>query len=93
MMQRHSADVYVGVIWTQNPRPETAQDVCDALVRASNFIPKNRLGSTDDCGFQPFAIDDKPAYGSPDFARDIAFQKIAARIEGTTRAAETLGIG
>jgi len=84
---------YVGVIWCQNPQPETAQGVHDSLVRAANFIPKERLGSTDDCGFQPFAIDVKPAYGSPDFARDIAFQKIKARVDGTRMAAETLGIG
>jgi len=83
---------YVGVIWVQNPNPETPRQVCDALVRAADFIPKERLGSTDDCGFQPFSIDKKPAYGSPDFARDIAFQKIKARVEGTRMAADKLGI-
>lgn len=83
---------YVGVIWCQNPQPETPQEICEALVRAANFIPKNRLGSTDDCGFQPFAIDKKPAYGSPDFARDIAFQKIRARVDGTRLAADRLGV-
>jgi len=83
---------YVGVIWCQNPIPETPQQVCEDLVKAANYIPKDRLGSTDDCGFQPFSIDKKPAYGSPDFARDIAFQKIAARVEGTKLAAEKLGI-
>ena len=35
----------------------------------------------------------KPAYGSPDFARDIAFEKIKARVDGTKLAAEKLGIG
>jgi len=101
MIGEHSRDdangipqiCYVGVIWCQNPELETPSQVCDALVRAANFIPKNRLGSTDDCGFQPFSIDVKPAYGSPDFARDIAFQKIQARIDGTRLAAERLGIG
>ncbi|PPR62524.1 MAG: hypothetical protein CFH08_01819 [Alphaproteobacteria bacterium MarineAlpha3_Bin7] len=83
---------YVGVIWCQNPNPETPEEVCDALVRAADFIPKERLGSTDDCGFSPFAIDQKPAYGSPDFAREIAFQKIAARVEGTKMAADKLGV-
>jgi methionine synthase II (cobalamin-independent) len=81
----------VGVIWCQNPKVETAQEVSAALIRAADFIPKNRLGSTDDCGFSPFAIDKKPAYGSPDFARDVAFQKIKARVDGTKMAAENLG--
>ena len=64
----------------------------DQLVRAANFIPKERLGSTDDCGFSPFSIDEKPNHGSPDYARDVAFQKIANRIEGTRAAAEKLGL-
>ena len=83
---------YVGVIWCQNPKVETAAEVCDALVRAATFIPKQQLGSTDDCGFSPFAIDKKPAYGSPDFAREVAFKKIKARVDGTKMAAEKLGI-
>ena len=84
---------YIGVINPLNPRVESAGEVRDALVRASNFIPKERLGSTDDCGFSPFSIDEKPNHGSPDFARDVAFQKIANRVEGTRLAAEKLGVG
>ncbi|MGH3938780.1 MAG: 5-methyltetrahydropteroyltriglutamate--homocysteine methyltransferase [Pseudonocardiaceae bacterium] len=83
---------YVGVTVTQSPRPESAQEICDGLVRAANFIPKERLGSTDDCGFSPFSIDEKPNHGSPDYARDVAFQKIKNRVEGTRMAAEKLGI-
>ena len=83
---------FVGVIDPLNPRVETAQEVCDALVQASRYIPKERLGSTDDCGFSPFSIDVKPKHGSPDLARDIAFQKIAARVRGTKMAAEKLGV-
>lgn len=82
----------IGIINPLNPRVESPQEVHDALVRASNFIPRERLGSTDDCGFSPFSIDEKPNHGSPDFARDVAFQKIANRVEGTRRAAETLGV-
>jgi methionine synthase II (cobalamin-independent) len=84
---------YVGVTVTQSPRVEGAQEICDQLVRAANYIPKDRLGSTDDCGFSPFSIDEKPNHGSPDFAREVAFQKIAARVQGTRMAAEKLGIG
>ena len=84
---------YVGVTNPQNPRIESAQEIRDALVRAANFIPKERLGSTDDCGFSPFSIDEKPNHGSPDYAREVAFQKIKNRVEGTRMAAEALGLG
>jgi methionine synthase II (cobalamin-independent) len=101
MVGEHSRDdangvpqmCYVGVTVTQSPRPESSQEICDQLVRAANFIPKERLGSTDDCGFSPFSIDEKPNHGSPDYARDVAFQKIKNRVEGTAMAAEKLGIG
>lgn len=83
---------YLGVINPLNPRVESAQEVCDRLVRAADFIDKQQLGSTDDCGFSPFSIDEKPNHGSPDFARDVAFQKITARVEGTRMAAEKLGV-
>jgi methionine synthase II (cobalamin-independent) len=76
-----------------SPRPESAQEICDAIVRAANFIPKERLGTTDDCGFSPFSIDEKPNHGSPDYAREIPFQKITNRVEGTRMAAEKLGVG
>ncbi len=83
---------FIGVIDPLNPQVETAQEVCDDLMLASKHIPKERLGSTDDCGFSPFSKDMKPKHGSPDVARDIAFQKIAARIEGTRMASEKLGL-
>ena len=83
---------YIGVINPGNPRVESAQEVCDALVTAAKYIPKERLGSTDDCGFSPFSVDVKPNHGSPDFARDIAFQKITNRVNGTRMAAEKLGV-
>lgn len=77
----------------RNPRVESPEEVRDALVRAASFIPKEQLGSTDDCGFSPFSIDEKPSHGSPDFARDTAWQKFSNRVEGTRLAAEKLGIG
>ena len=83
---------YIGCIVTQSPRPESAQEVCDQLVAAAKYIDKQRLGSTDDCGFSPFSIDAKPNHGSPDYARDIAFQKIANRVTGTKMAADKLGV-
>jgi len=83
---------FIGVINPQNPSVETPQEVCDDLMLASKYIPKERLGATDDCGFSPFSIDVKPKHGSPDVARDIAFQKIKSRIEGARMASEKLGL-
>ncbi len=83
---------YVGVTVPQSPRVESVQEICDQLVRAANFIPKERLGSTDDCGFSPFSIDEKPNHGSPDYAREVAFKKIASRVQGTRMAADKLGL-
>ncbi|GAA4746419.1 5-methyltetrahydropteroyltriglutamate--homocysteine methyltransferase [Actinomycetospora chibensis] len=83
---------YIGVINPGNPRVESADEVAGRLVRAADFIPAEQLGSTDDCGFSPFSIDEKPNHGSPDYARDVAFQKITNRVEGTRRAAEKLGV-
>jgi len=81
---------FIGVIDPLNPTVETAEQVADALATAAKFIPKERLGATDDCGFSPFSIDEKPKHGSPDFARDVAFQKITARVAGTQQAGERL---
>ncbi|MFY9931110.1 MAG: 5-methyltetrahydropteroyltriglutamate--homocysteine methyltransferase [Streptosporangiaceae bacterium] len=83
---------YIGVINPLNPRVESPEEVRDALVGAANFIPKEQLGATDDCGFSPFSIDEKPNHGSPDFARETAWRKIANRVEGTRLAAEKLGV-
>ena len=84
---------YVGVVNPLNPRVESPEEIRDALVRAANFIDREQLGSTDDCGFSPFSIDEKPNHGSPDFARETAWQKISNRVTGTTLAAERLGVG
>lgn len=83
---------FIGVINPQNPRVETPQEVCDDLILAAKYIPKQRLGATDDCGFSPFSIDVKPKHGSPDAARDIAFRKIKARVQGAELASEALGL-
>jgi methionine synthase II (cobalamin-independent) len=83
---------FMGVVNPLSPEVETAEQVRDRLVLAAKHIPKERLGATDDCGFSPFSRDLKPAHGSPDFARDIAMQKITARVEGARMASEALGI-
>lgn len=82
--------VLLGVTNPTNPKLETAHEVRDQLLRAARFIPAEYLGSTDDCGFSPYLVDEKPKHGSPDFARDVAFAKIAARVQGTQLASEEL---
>ncbi|HEY2764199.1 MAG TPA: 5-methyltetrahydropteroyltriglutamate--homocysteine methyltransferase [Pseudonocardiaceae bacterium] len=84
---------YIGVINPGNPRVESPEEVSNALQRAANFISKDRIGATDDCGFSPFSIDEKPNHGSPDYARGVAFQKIKNRVAGARMAAEKLGVG
>jgi len=83
---------FMGVVNPLSPEVETAEQVRDRLVLAAKHIPKERLGATDDCGFSPFSRDLKPAHGSPDFARDIAMQKITARVQGARMASEELGL-
>jgi 5-methyltetrahydropteroyltriglutamate--homocysteine methyltransferase len=82
---RDDQRVFVGVTDPINPVVETAEQVRDRILEAADFIPPDRLGSCDDCGFSPFADDTSTS-------RDIAFAKIAARVEGTRLAADLLGI-
>ena len=76
--------VFVGVIDPIDPTIETPQQVKERTLLAAEYIPVDRLGTTDDCGFSPFGDDVSTG-------RDIAFAKIRARIEGTRLAAEALG--
>ena len=77
--------VFVGVIDPINPVVETAVEVRERVLEAASFLPVAQLGTTDDCGFAPFADDTSTA-------RDIAFSKIRARVEGTALAARELGL-
>jgi methionine synthase II (cobalamin-independent) len=83
---------FMGVINPLDPEVETPEQVRDDLVTAAKHIPVERLGATDDCGFSPFSRDVKPKHGSPDFARDVAMQKISARLKGVQMASEELGV-
>jgi len=83
---------FMGVIKVGDPNVETPEQIRDELVTAAKYIPVERLGATDDCGFSPFSRDVKPAHGSPDFARDVAMQKISNRVEGARLASEALGV-
>ncbi|NIV34617.1 MAG: 5-methyltetrahydropteroyltriglutamate--homocysteine methyltransferase [Anaerolineae bacterium] len=77
--------IFVGVIDPIDPRIETPEEVRDRVLEAAEFIPLDRLGTTDDCGFSPFADDASTS-------RDTAFAKIRARVEGTALAAQVLGV-
>lgn len=79
------ARVFVGVIDPIDPSVETVDQVRDRVLLAARHLPADRLGTCDDCGFSPFADDTSTS-------RDLAFAKIAARIEGTALAARKLGI-
>jgi len=75
--------VFVGVTDPIDPRVETPEEVRDRVLTAAKYIPAERLGTCDDCGFSPFADDTSTS-------RDIAFAKITARVEGTRLAADDL---
>jgi len=83
---------FMGVIDPLTPEVETPEQVRDDLLLAAKYIPVERLGATDDCGFSPFSRDVKPKHGSPDFARDVAMQKIEARLAGVRMASDELGV-
>ena len=77
--------VFVGVIDPISGEVETAATVCARVLEAAEILSVSQLGTTDDCGFAPFA-DDRST------AREIAFAKIRARVEGTQMAAGELGL-
>ncbi len=86
LIRRHSQPeqtVFVGVTDPIDPRVETPEEVRDRVLEAAEFIPLDRLGTTDDCGFSPFGDDTSTT-------RDVAFAKIRARIAGTELASRHL---
>jgi 5-methyltetrahydropteroyltriglutamate--homocysteine methyltransferase len=80
-----SQHVFVGVIDPISREIETPEQVRARVMEAASFLPLDRFGTTDDCGFSPFADDVSTA-------RDVAFAKISARVEGTAMAAALLGL-
>src|SRR5581483_7991634 len=53
--------IFVGVIDPIDPEVETAEQVRDRVLEAAEYIPLDQLGTTDDCGFAPFADDTSTA--------------------------------
>jgi 5-methyltetrahydropteroyltriglutamate--homocysteine methyltransferase len=77
--------IFVGVTDPIDAAIETPAQVRDRVVQAAEYIPVSSLGTTDDCGFSPFADDASTS-------RDTAFAKIRARVEGTRLAERVLGV-
>lgn len=75
--------VFIGVINVLDPRVETPEEIRDLILDAAEIIPIDQLGTCDDCGFSPFADDISTA-------RETAFAKIKARIQGTALAEKKL---
>jgi len=80
---RPSQRVFIGVTNVLDPRVETPEEIRDIILEAAEMISPQQLGTTDDCGFAPFADDLSTS-------RDTAFSKIKSRIEGTRLAEEKL---
>jgi 5-methyltetrahydropteroyltriglutamate--homocysteine methyltransferase len=75
--------VFVGVVAPIDPRIETPEEVRDRVLEAAEYIPLDKLGTTDDCGFSPFSDDTSTS-------RDKAFEKIRAHVLGTALAQKIL---
>jgi len=81
--RRPAQRVFLGVTDVLNPRIESPKEILDTILEAVEFIPVEQFGTTDDCGFSPFADDTSTS-------RDITFAKIKSRIEGTRLAEQAL---
>ena len=70
-------DVMVGVIDVASDVVETPEEVADAIGRALEFVPKERLFPCTNCGLAPMA-------------RGVAWRKLEALAAGTRLARERL---
>lgn len=82
---REGRRIFVGVIDPNRAQVETAEEVRERVLEAAEYLSPEQLGTTDDCGFSPFSDDTSTA-------RETAFAKIRARVDGTALAAIALGI-
>src|SRR3989454_2796186 len=76
--------IFIGFIAPVDPHIEIPEEVRDRVLEASEYIPIEHLGTTDDCGFSPFSDDTSTS-------RDTAFAKIQARVLGTALAETFIG--
>jgi len=82
--RRSGQMVFIGVTDPIDPRVESAREVCERILEAAEHLGTDGLGCTDDCGFSPFGDDVSTA-------RDTAFAKVRARVEGAKLAGDRLG--
>lgn len=82
---RPGRTIFVGVTDPIAAAVETPEVVRDRILAAAEHIDPALLGTTDDCGFSPFADDASTS-------RATAFAKIAARVKGTALASAVLGV-
>ncbi len=75
--------VFIGVTNPIDPRIETPEEVCAQILEAVKYIPIEQSGTTDDCDFSPFADDQSTS-------RQVAFEKIRARVQDTRMAEQQL---
>jgi len=88
ILQQHARPgrmIFIGVTNPIDPRVETPEVVRDRILAAAKLIAPPALGSTDDCGFSPFADDTSTS-------REVAFAKIRARLQGNAMASTALGV-
>ncbi|MGH8762826.1 MAG: cobalamin-independent methionine synthase II family protein [Nitrosospira sp.] len=78
--------IFIGVVSPVDPHIENPEEIRDRILEAAKYIPVDQLGTTDDCGFAPFCDDASTS-------RDTAFEKIQARVIGTTLASKVLAGG
>ena len=62
---RPAQRVFVGVIDVLDPAVELPELVRDRVLQAARYIPIEQLGTTDDCGFSPFADDSSTSVTLP----------------------------
>lgn len=84
-LRKPGQTIFVGVTDPIDRRVETPEEVRNRVIEAAEFIPLDALGTTDDCGFSPFADDTSTS-------RETAFAKIKSRVEGTAMAGKVLGV-
>jgi 5-methyltetrahydropteroyltriglutamate--homocysteine methyltransferase len=77
--------IFAGVTDPINSRIETENEIVQRILEAARYISVERLGTTDDCGFSPFGDDVSTS-------RELAFDKIRARVAATEAARKELGI-
>lgn len=75
--------VFVGVTDPISRAVETPEQVRDRIVAAAKHVAPSCLGTTDDCGFAPFADDQSTS-------RELAFAKVRARVQGNALASQVL---